>query len=54
MNELEGQEPINRMVIDVHVPKNRLPSQMKKIAKGIFFDKYKASETSTPRECEPC
>jgi hypothetical protein len=44
VNELEGQEPINRIIIDVHVTKNRLPSQMKRIAKGKKKDKYKASE----------
>ncbi len=40
--KLEGQEPINRMIIDVHVTKNRLPSQMKRIAKGKKKDNYKS------------
>ncbi len=53
MNELEGQEPINRMIIDVHVTKNRLASQMKRIAKGEKKDKYKASETSTQESVNP-
>ncbi len=39
---LEGQEPMNRMVIDVHGTKNRLPSQMKRIATGKKKDKYKS------------
>lgn len=53
VNELEEQEPINRMVIDVHGTKNRLPSQMKKIAKGKKKHKYKASETSTQESVNP-
>jgi hypothetical protein len=53
VNELEGQETINRMIIDVHVTKNRLPSQIKRIAKGKKKDKYKASETSTQESVNP-
>ncbi len=53
MNELEVQEPINCMIIDVHVTKNRLPSQMKRVAKGKKKDNYKASETSTQESVNP-